>query len=334
MRMPRISIQNALYYLTCRGDNEENIFQDAADYNAYLELLKKCKEQYGFKLFSYCFLPNHLHLLIELKENTSISQIMHNLNSNYTKYFNRKHNRQGHLLQERYKLILMEKTPYLVDTTAYIHLNPLAIMFDKDYENYSYSSYPLYIGKGNAILNINEEVSEVMSYLPGKNYAGFVRDFYQGKNKVFTEEIKRKSVLGSDEFIEKVKTEIESLKSEATDSGEDEERAKSAKRMQLVYGVSAVIVLAGLAYAVSVNTFGAKDRLQKELAKKESEISFKLSQENAQVVRNLDEKYRADMVSFEAMQRRLEMEKEKARGLEEKIAKGQVPEAVKKDGVR
>ena len=126
-RVPRINLEGALYYVTSRGDHNEAIFKEAGDYAAYLDLLKKGKEQYNFKLFAFCLLPNHIHLLIELAGDTTISQIMYGLNSNYTKYFNAKHHKEGHLFQERYEMALLEKEPNLLNMTAYIHLNPKAL---------------------------------------------------------------------------------------------------------------------------------------------------------------------------------------------------------------
>ncbi len=124
IKIPKIHIEGALYYVTTRGDNNEDIFKEPEDYKTYLGLLRKYKEQYGFKLFSFMLAPNHLHLLFELKMGITISDIMHDLNGNYTKYFNSKYERKGHLFQERSKMVLAEKDKYLLPIIAYMHLNP------------------------------------------------------------------------------------------------------------------------------------------------------------------------------------------------------------------
>ncbi|MFZ2603854.1 MAG: transposase, partial [Candidatus Omnitrophota bacterium] len=67
INVPKIYIEGALYSVTSHGDNEDVIFKEKGDYEKYLELLKKYKEQYGFKLYAFCLMPNHLHLLFELK---------------------------------------------------------------------------------------------------------------------------------------------------------------------------------------------------------------------------------------------------------------------------
>ena len=134
-RLPRIYVKDALYFITCRAEHNESIFKDEEDYTMFLELLKKYQEQYGIKIFAFCLIPEHFHLLIELEKELSkdaavqnntqeISDFMRDLNNNYTKYYNGRYNRKGHLFRERYKAALIEKEPYLLKMTAYIHLNP------------------------------------------------------------------------------------------------------------------------------------------------------------------------------------------------------------------
>jgi len=80
-RLPRVNIEGALYYITCRGIDNQSIFLSEEDYLAYLGLLAKYRKEYGFKLFSFVLLPNHLHLLIEIKKGITTSQVMNRVNS-------------------------------------------------------------------------------------------------------------------------------------------------------------------------------------------------------------------------------------------------------------
>ena len=91
----------------------------------YFGLIKKYREQYQAQVYAYSLMPSHLHLLLEVDEKTTISTIMHNINSSYTKYYNGRYERKGHLFRERFKAALVEKDPkVLLNLTAYIHLNP------------------------------------------------------------------------------------------------------------------------------------------------------------------------------------------------------------------
>jgi len=222
MRIPRIYIEGALNCVTIRGDNDEEIFKDAQDYQAYLDLLKKYKTQYGFKLFAFVLLPNHLLLLIELKEKMMLSDIMHDLNGNYTKYFNRRYGLKGHLFRERYQMTLIEKAQYLIYMSTYIHLYPQEFSWVPEFAIYPYSSYPLYLYyaefKGNCPntklrffnldMDMEEEIIAVLRVIKG-NYADYLRDFPKEEIKIFTRDLKKNKVLGSEEFSEMVRLRIE-----------------------------------------------------------------------------------------------------------------------------
>ncbi len=125
-RLPRIHLEKAIYYVTSKGTHNEIVFREEADYRMYLELLAKYKNQHKFKLYSYSLLPDRLHLLIETSEGASISEIMHDLNSLYTKYYNGRYVRRGHLFEARFKSVLVEKLNYLLPMTRHIHHTPLS----------------------------------------------------------------------------------------------------------------------------------------------------------------------------------------------------------------
>ena len=186
-RMPRVNVEGALYYITSRGDNNQAIFKDNEDFQVYIDLLKKYKEQQGFKLFAYVFHPTHLHLLIELVEGVTISQIMHDLNSSYIKYFNKKYDRTGHLFTERYLCVLIEKMPWLAKVIVCMHAQ----------ENL-FSSYNLYVK--NELLadmvNIAEEKVEVLESLDGRDYSDFIE--IMGKDEIsnLSNNLGKKRVIG------------------------------------------------------------------------------------------------------------------------------------------
>ena len=84
-RQHRLYINNCLYYVTLRSNPQEDIFRNEGDFKMYLEILRKYREKYGFKLFAFNLMPKQLGLLMELKEGSTISMIMHDINSSYTK---------------------------------------------------------------------------------------------------------------------------------------------------------------------------------------------------------------------------------------------------------
>jgi len=144
-RRPRIWYKGASYHITCRGNHQNNIFNERSDYKVYLRIIEKVKEQLDFDLWAYCLMTNHVHLLIKTKE-SSISDIMKKINMLYVNYFNRKYNKVGHLFQGRYGAKLISDYTYLLELSRYIHLNPVRAKIVKRPEDYEWSSYNMYIG--------------------------------------------------------------------------------------------------------------------------------------------------------------------------------------------
>jgi REP element-mobilizing transposase RayT len=142
-RKPRIHFENALYHVICRGNNREEIFLKEEDKKEYLNIIKKYKIKYNFKLYAYCLMDNHAHLLIEV-EKIPLSKIMQGIQQVYTMKYNKKNNRSGHVFEQRYKSILCDKENYLLAVIKYIHENPLKAALLGGL-NYKWSSHQEYI---------------------------------------------------------------------------------------------------------------------------------------------------------------------------------------------
>lgn len=134
---------NKLYHIICRGNNQQKIFRYKRDYRYYLLLLKKAKQKYNFKIFAYVLMPNHIHLMIE-RGDSSLSKIMHEVNTAYASYFNKKYKRSGHLFQGRFQSIIVNKESYFWELSRYIHLNPVRADLASRPEDYPWSSYLVY----------------------------------------------------------------------------------------------------------------------------------------------------------------------------------------------
>lgn len=247
-RLPRIYLENCLYYITSRANQGQEIFKDGEDYKMYLELLKKYKEQFGFKLFSFLLGKEQISLLMEVGEGATISVIMHGVSSNYTKYFNNRYQKRGHLFQERFRSVVVEKKPYLLDLISYIHLNPA---------NQSlYSSHLLYLynnqnqdeaaDKIRKILNLEAEVAQVTEAIlrvcpDKKGYADFIAGYAPEEIEAIRKKLHRTNILGSEQFMEKAKAELEK-------KAEPESQEKGFPFMPV--SVSIVVMLAGIGLGV------------------------------------------------------------------------------------
>lgn len=174
-------VVDSFYHLYNRGVEKRVIFQDAQDYAVFLSYLKIYlvpKDEKGLKslladpavlwkekdkvlkllrlnnffgdisLISHCLMPNHFHLLIKQKNATTIDTFMNSLCTRYVMYFNRKYKRVGVLFQDHYKAVRVTSDDQLLYLTRYIHRNPnpIQLLQGAPLQNYSYSSYPEYIG--------------------------------------------------------------------------------------------------------------------------------------------------------------------------------------------
>jgi REP element-mobilizing transposase RayT len=126
-----------------RGADGRKIFHTISDRNRFLSLLESACVKYDALIYTYVLMNSHYHLLLETR-NSNLSRLMHHINASYALYFNWKHDKSGHVLQSRYKAIVVEKEPYLLEISRYIHLNPVRAKICAKPEDYRWSSYAYY----------------------------------------------------------------------------------------------------------------------------------------------------------------------------------------------
>ncbi len=120
----RIEFSGALYHVMARGNAREAIYLDDGDRQSFLDSLVRACERFDWALWAYCLMDNHYHLLVETRRPT-LSRGMREVNGVYTQGFNRRHRRVGHVLQGRFKAILVDRDSYLLEVSRYIVLNPV-----------------------------------------------------------------------------------------------------------------------------------------------------------------------------------------------------------------
>lgn len=140
-RAARITAENGCYHIITRGNQKQSVFTDAKDYGEYLKLLRKYKKRYKFKLYCFCLMPNHVHLVIEVTNPAMLNKIMRGLNLSYTLYFNYRYNKVGHLWQDRFKSKLIQKDAYLLECISYIEANPIRASLVSRLNEYPWSSF-------------------------------------------------------------------------------------------------------------------------------------------------------------------------------------------------
>ena len=178
------------YHVYNRGVNKRKIFLDDDDYVYFLALLKRYLSENNeldkynriytnlngqLDLLTYCLMPNHFHLLLyQHDDKKAMETLMRSVLTTYTLYFNRKHNRVGHLFQGVYKASSVLNEPYLLHISRYIHMNP------DDYKNWPYSSWPYYVKGWQADWIKHDKIFELFE---GDNYEQYVDDYKSTKEE-------------------------------------------------------------------------------------------------------------------------------------------------------
>lgn len=142
----RIEYPGAWYHVMNRGRRSEETFPEHKDYYRFIDLLIESCELWNIRISAYCLMPNHYHLLINTPDG-NLSRCMRHINGVYTQRYNKAHGCDGQLFRGRFKSILVEGDPYVLQLVRYIHRNPLRANLTKNMDMYKWSSHIGYISK-------------------------------------------------------------------------------------------------------------------------------------------------------------------------------------------
>lgn len=209
----RIYYPGLIYHVLNRGNNRQVVFVEDEDYRHYLNILQRCKEKFDFKIFAFCLMTNHVHLLLRVSEKGSVSKIMQSITIAHTRYYHCKYQTSGHIWQGRFKSPLISADEYLLTVMRYIEQNPLRARMVKDIKDYPWSSFflntqlkadPLVDREENPVYNSLAAHSEEQR----KAYRHFVTTPLEENE---TQEI-RDSLIGKFHYIsERFQREIEAM---------------------------------------------------------------------------------------------------------------------------
>jgi putative transposase len=146
MSKHKIVYPEAVYHLTHRAPGKEPLFLEESDYLRMLSLIKEVSQKFKWKIFCFCLMPNHLHLLIRIKE-SNLSKGAKNIFERYAQYFNNKYERKGPVFCKPFRVSLCLGERYLLIVSLYIHLNPIKSHLVSNFLDYRWSSLSLYLQK-------------------------------------------------------------------------------------------------------------------------------------------------------------------------------------------
>jgi REP element-mobilizing transposase RayT len=202
----RIEFEGALYHALSRGNEQQDIFWDDKDHRTFLTCLGRMSERFEIDIFAYVLMGNHYHLLFRTNR-ANLSNAMQWLGGTYTRRFNNRHKRSGHLFQGRFKSIIVQNDAYLVQLSCYIHRNPLRAGMVQRLADYAWSSYPAYAyGKTHpSWLNRGVILSRFGTRQPHRLYREKVQQYSQEESRLW-EDLYHGLCLGTHAFVKSLES--------------------------------------------------------------------------------------------------------------------------------
>lgn len=191
---------DTFYHVLSRGNERREIFYDEKDHLRFLDTLGKMVERFKLEVHAYVLMKNHFHLLVHTQE-ANLSRAIQWLGVSYSVWFNRRHQRSGHLFQGRFKSFLIEDDLYFTSMCLYIHGNPLRAGMVKRLPDYRWSSYHAYADKKHEPSWLTTDLVLGMYGGSRKRFLGAQQEFLEERMNLL-EDLRHGLYLGSEEFSE------------------------------------------------------------------------------------------------------------------------------------
>ena len=209
-RPPRIQFAGAIYHIVTRGDGRRALFHDEGHYERFTDGLRQEVDRSGWIVLAYCWMPNHVHALIQTPEPNLARGMQHWL-SGYANWYAKRNQRTGQMYQGRYKAFLVEDAGYYWTLSRYIHLNPCVggRPLATNPESWPHSSMPGYARRSKRVDWV--QYDQLHTYwnaaVGGKDAAGAYRR-YVNEGLVdpvdpFKQQL-REWVFGSEDFLRRM----------------------------------------------------------------------------------------------------------------------------------
>ena len=212
-RNARIVITGYPHHIVQRGHNRQAVFISDDDYLFYLDNLREWKEKFGCKVYAYCLMTNHVHLIIDPgADERNLALLMKRVAGRQTRYVNKLAKRTGSLWEGRYKSSTISTNEYLLACCRYVELNPVRAGIVADPKDYRWSSYRSKIGK---------QKEEWLDFDPcymglagnqkkrAERYREWVNGtILEGEWELIRQSLQRGQLTGSAQFVEEIENKI------------------------------------------------------------------------------------------------------------------------------
>jgi len=201
----RIQYEGGLYHVLSRGNERRDIFHDDRDRLTFLDVIAEMADQYHVDVFAYTLMTNHYHILLRTN-GANLSKSMQWLALTYTRQFNNRHGRSGHLFQGRFKSIIVENDAYLMRLSCYIHRNPLRAGIVARLVDYPWSSYKAYAygGKDPEWLVTKPILDQFEANDKHRAYREKVQNYADEEKKLW-EDFRHGIMIGTTKFVESIR---------------------------------------------------------------------------------------------------------------------------------
>lgn len=233
-----------IYHVYSRGNGRQLIYETDDDRCIFLDCLSDAALETETELFAYCLMGNHYHLIVRSKYD-GLPKFAHALNRSYAVYFNTKHDRAGHLFQDRYSSEPIEDDSYFLSAIRYVHRNPVeaGIVSSCDY---AWSSYSAYIGTGNLVARTN--VDMIIDMLGGVDK--FVQFHSHPGKESFIDDAPLPARMSEAELLSKAHTVLGGLEPTRLKALPKRERDAALRRLrQNALSIAQVCLITGISHS-------------------------------------------------------------------------------------
>jgi putative transposase len=155
-RIPRnLILQNkSFFHVTWKCHNEDFLLQDERAKKSLYDLLKQYKERYRIKIYGYCFMDNHPHIVGYCETVQEFSRYFQVVNGLFARFINSQMERKGQVIMDRLRSPQIQTERYLLTVLRYVDLNPVRAGICKRPKDYKWSSHRSYAkGKTDPLLD-------------------------------------------------------------------------------------------------------------------------------------------------------------------------------------
>lgn len=209
-RMGRVVLANYPHHVVQRGHDRQVVFAEDADFARYLEDLKELKDACNVRVFAWCLMTNHVHLLLQPEESPAgLGRLMKALAARATRYRNRLERRTGTLWESRYKSSLVQTDAYLLSCSRYIELNPVRARMVGEPGDYPWSSYRERMGQVGGLLDADDDPCYAVLGADDErrrdSYRRFVTEGIPAQElKLIRDAVQRGQLTGNARFVNQV----------------------------------------------------------------------------------------------------------------------------------